>query len=238
MVSWNTYKLFFLPQNLPPLCIQTNVYSWRWQNRPDVRLLVTLLVTQTNPYLRSFIVNYLQSLSIDIGIAYIYCAYKEAKEQTLENLLASLVHQLIIKRSIPPKLEELYSAHIAYQTRPSISEYTDLLQLAVQSYDKVLVVIDALDECVEVDGTRKALVNELQKLKPKANLLVTSRDMPNIQRLLGGGARLDIQASENDIRLYIQDRISGSDRLSMYVEEDPDIYNSMTETIIGNAKGM
>lgn len=132
----------------------------------------------------------------------------------------------------------LYSTHTGRQTRPSIAEYAQLLQFAVQSYRKVLIIIDALDECVEVGGTRRELVNELQKLQPKVNLLVTSRDIPNIRRQLGGAARLEIQASDEDIQKYIEDRISSSDRLSMYVEKDPNIRNHMVDTVIQNAKGM
>lgn len=137
-----------------------------------------------------------------------------------------------------PELVALYSDYRARQTRPSISQYMELLQSAVRSYEKVLIVIDALDECVEVDGTRKAVLNALQKLEPKVNLLVTSRDMSSIQQQLGSATRLDIQASDDDIRLYIEDRISNSDRLSIYLEKDPNLRNSMNESIIRNAKGM
>ena len=150
-----------------------------------------------------------------------------------------MVHQLLKKnRVLPAELEALYSAHVVQQTRPPISKYTELLQLAVQSYHKVFIIVDALDECVEVGGTRQDLVNGLQRLQPKVNLLVTSRDIPNVRRQLGGAARLEIQASDEDIRKYIEDRISSSDRLSGYIEKDPNIGNSVIDTITRNAKGM
>lgn len=132
----------------------------------------------------------------------------------------------------------LYENHTLSQTRPSITEYTNLLRLAVQSYSKVLVVIDALDECNEVDGTRKALISELRKLKPQLNLLVTSRDIPNLQRQLQDATRLEIQASDEDIRNYIEERISSSDRLSMYVKKDSSLQKVMIDTVTKNAQGM
>lgn len=192
------------------------------------------------PLFRSFVINHIQeSLSSNIGIAYIYFNYKEVEKQTLENLTANLVHQLLIQSSLLPReLMALYEAHALIQTRPSITEYTQLLRLAVQSYSKVLVVIDALDECNEVDGTRKALISELQKLQPQLNLLVTSRDMPNVQRQLQDAARLEIQASDEDIRNYIDERIYSSDRLSLYVQKDSTLHDFMIDTVTKNAKGM
>lgn len=132
----------------------------------------------------------------------------------------------------------LYEAHALSQTRPSITEYRKLLRLAVQSYSKVLVIIDALDECNEDDGTRKALISELQKLQPQLSLLVTSRDIPNLQRQLQDAARLEILASDDDIRHYIEERIFSSDRLSMYVKKDPSVHELMIETVTKNTKGM
>lgn len=131
---------------------------------------------------------------------------------------------------------DLYEAR--YQKSPSITDYTGLLRLAVQSYRKVLVVIDALDECNEADGTRKALISELLKLQPQLNLLVTSRDLPNLQRQLQDAVCLEIQASDEDIKNYIEERISSSDRLSMYVEQDPSLHKFMIDTVTRNAKGM
>ena len=132
----------------------------------------------------------------------------------------------------------LYEAHTLSQTRPSITEYMELLRLAVRSYSKVLVIIDALDECNEDDGTRKALISELRKLQPQLSLLVTSRDIPNLQRQLQDAARLEILASDDDIRHYIEERISISDRLSMYVKKDSSLRELMIETVTKNAKGM
>lgn len=178
-------------------------------------------------------------------MAYIYFNYKEVEKQTLENLTANLVHQLLIHNSLLQResmaLYEalaLYEGHTLSQTHPSIIQYTKLLRLAVQSYSKVLVVIDALDECNEVDGTRKALISELQNLRPQLNLLVTSRDIPNLQRQLQDATRLEIQASDDDIRNYVEERISTSDRLSLYVKKDSSLRKFMIDTVTKNAKGM
>ncbi|MCJ1464603.1 hypothetical protein MMC07_003216 [Pseudocyphellaria aurata] len=188
--------------------------------------------------LTACIINHIQkSIPPNIGLAYIYFNYKEVEKQTFENLAANLVHQLLIQRSLlPTELRSLYEAHPLKRKRPSITDYLDLLQLAVHEYKKVLVVIDALDECNETG--RRALIPELHKLRPRLNLLVTSRDLPNLQRQLQGAARLEIQASDEDIKNHIEERISTSDRLSMYIKKDPRLHELMIDTVTESAKGM
>ncbi len=186
-------------------------------------------------------INHLQKSLVDtnIGIAYIYCNYKEAGQQSLTNLIASLVHQLVRRDSVlASDLASLYESHITKDTRPSRDEYAQLLQVAAASFTKVFIIIDALDECVENDGTRQDLLEELRKLQLKACLLVTSRDLPSIQRQLRSATRLEIQASDDDIMTYLCERISSSEKISMYVKRDPGLHEVIVKTITGKARGM
>lgn len=189
----------------------------------------------------SFVVNHLQQNvnRVDTGVAYIYCDYKAKEKQTLESLLASLLHQLLLHRSTyRDRLVGLYKAHSFNQDRPSISDYTQLLQATVESYDRVYFIIDALDECSEANGTRKDLLTELQRLKPAANTLITSRDIPSIERLLQDAARIEIRASDEDIKNYVEDRISSSERIASYVRKSPDLENRILNNISEKASGM
>ena len=189
----------------------------------------------------SFVVNYLQQniRRADTGVAYIYCDYKTKEKQTLESLLASLLHQLLVHRpTYHGRLVSLYRSYSSHQDRPSISDYTELLQATVQSYDRVYFVIDALDECSEVNGTRKDLLAELQRLKPAANILITSRDIPSIERLLKDAARIEIRASDEDIKNYVEDRISSSERIASYVRKNSDLKNRILKDVSEKASGM
>lgn len=189
----------------------------------------------------SFVVNHLQQnvSHADTGVAYIYCDYKAKEKQILENLLASLLHQLLLHRpSYHERLIKLYKFHSAKQDRPSINDYAQLLQATVQSYNRIFFVIDALDECSETDGTRKELLGELQKLKPAVNILVTSRDLPSIERLLQDAARIEIRPSDEDIKNYVEDRISSSERISSYVKKSPDLRNRILRNVSEKANGM
>ena len=190
---------------------------------------------------RSFIINHLQKQleDMNVGVAYIYCSYKEAEQQTLPNLLASLVHQLIPRNSIlKGDLVALYEIHMIKDTRPSIDDYTILLQAAVAALSKVLIIIDALDECIDQDGTRQILLDELRKLQSKACLLITSRDLPSIQRQLRNATRLDIESSGIDIMNYLDEQVRNSDSIGLYVKKYPELHGLIVKTITNKARGM
>lgn len=189
----------------------------------------------------SFVVNFLQRnvSRADTGVAYIYCDYKAKEQQTLESLLASLLHQLLLHRpTYHDRLVSLYRSRSSHQDRPSISDYSQLIQATVQSYNRVYFVIDALDECSEANGTRKDLLVELQRLKPAANILITSRDLPSIERLLKDAARIEIRASDEDIKNYVEDRISSSERIASYVRKNPDLKSRILKDVSEKASGM
>ena len=175
----------------------------------------------------------------NIGIAYIYCSYKDFEQQSLTNLIASLVHQLVSRDSVlASDIAALYEVHITKDTRPSMDEYTQLLQVAAAAFSKVLIVIDALDECIENDGTRQRLLEELHKLESKVCILITSRDLPSIQRQLGSASRLEIAASDYDIINYLDERIRTSEKIGAYVKRDPDLHEAIIKMITNKARGM
>jgi hypothetical protein len=150
-----------------------------------------------------------------------------------------LLHQLVLHRPLLiDRLVSLYESHRFSQKRLSINDYAQLLQSSVQTYNRVYFIIDALDECSEANGTRKALLAELQKLQPAANILFTSRYIPSIERLLQDAARIEIQASYEDIKNYVEERISNSERIAKYVKKSPDLQDKILKVVSEKAKGM
>ena len=132
----------------------------------------------------------------------------------------------------------LYEIHITKDTRPSVDEYTQLLQYVVATFSKVLIIIDALDECVENNGTRQGLLEVSRTLKSKACLMITSRDLPSIKRQLQSASRLEIEASDHDITRYLAERVCNSERIGMYVKRDPELHELILKTITNRARGM
>jgi Cdc6-like AAA superfamily ATPase len=63
-----------------------------------------------------------------IVVAYIYCNFKRQIEQTLENLLASLLKQLAQSRpSLPESIKSLHDRCRAKKARPSVDDISSVL---------------------------------------------------------------------------------------------------------------
>lgn len=168
---------------------------------------------------------------------YLYYNYKDISKQTLVNLIASLLRQLVLQKAVLQKeLTVLHKGHIRNKTRPTISECTKLLQAAADCFTKVCIVIDALDECPEADQARQSLLEEIGKLD-RVSILVTSRNIP-VESKLKSAARLDVRAGELDIENYLDDRMSRSDRLKKVTEKDSTLYDAIKQAVLEKAKGM
>ena len=166
-----------------------------------------------------------------------YCDYKGVSKQTPANLIANLLHQLVLQKPIlQEELTDLHRGHIQNKTRPTLSEYTKLLQAAVACFSRVRIVIDALDECPEADHARQSLLGEIGKLK-HVSVLITSRNIP-FESELRSATRLDVRADDSDIIKYLEDRMSRSDRMRKFTEKDATLCDLIKHTILEKAKGM
>lgn len=110
--------------------------------------------------------------------------------------------------------------------------------MELAAYSKVFVIVDALDECDEISGARRDLIIQLLRLPPNVSLMITSRDVPSIQHKLGHFCRLEVRASDADVRTYLERRIEREERLKQHVETDPALRNTILETIMKKVKGM
>ena len=194
----------------------------------------------TSTYLSSVIIDYLKQRATHggVGFGYVYCIYN-AIDQTVINLIASLLQQLVQQQAVlPADIKSLYEYHSKGQIRPLLSEYIGLLQAHIRCCSMVFIVVDALDECSEDDGVRDLFVAQLRCLLPHIRLLVTSRDVTSIGEAFEGATRLEIRAHDEDIRTYLQVRIQEQALLRSHIKEDPSLRDTIIDTIIAKASGM
>jgi hypothetical protein len=91
---------------------------------------------------------------------------KRKADQTTTNLVGTILIQLIQERpSIAEPVAFLFDRLTERRTRPSLEEIQTTLRLMVSSYSKVYVVVDALDECLEHNGSRSQLLATLRDLQ-------------------------------------------------------------------------
>jgi Cdc6-like AAA superfamily ATPase len=174
-----------------------------------------------------------------VGIAYIYCNFRRQREQKPADLLTSLLKQLVQEqRFVPESVKTLYERHKDKRTRPSFDEISKELHSVVADYSRAFIIIDALDECQVSDGGRQRLLAEMFNLQTKtgANLLATSRFIPEtVKKFEGSSTRLEIRASDDDLRRYLDGHIS---RLPSFVSRSPDLQNEVKTAIINVVDGM
>jgi Cdc6-like AAA superfamily ATPase len=171
------------------------------------------------------------------GIAYVYCNYGRHHEQKAVDLLLNLLRQLVQGGpSMPEKVKELYDLHMTKRTRPSIGEISKTLRSVIISYARTFIVIEALDECQISDGNRKKLLLELFRIQTEtgANLFATSRFIPEIESEFEGKIILEIRANDEDVRRYINGRMS---QLPSFVSRndvlEEEIRSKITEAVGG-----
>ena len=182
--------------------------------------------------------NALQAIGTeDVGVTYVYCNYSEAEKQSPENLLRSILLQLVSrKRVIMEELTEAYKKHSKEGTTPSVHECCRLIHAAMGCFPKIYLVIDALDECAE--GTGDILFTEIRKMKPPISVLITSRHTFTNLYEQESALRLEIEADEVDIRQYLEERMECSTALQAYFKNDRDLHDVIISGIADKAKGM
>jgi hypothetical protein len=133
-------------------------------------------------------------------------------------------------------VRQLYKKHSAQGTRPSLEETFSVVQSAVSDCGYVFIVVDALDE--HPDSERDTLLRYLWKLGPIVRLMFTSRPHISIGHIIPQFQTLDVRATEEDIRKYVDGRIENSPRLSRHINKSPGLRESIEERIVKRSDGM
>jgi len=173
-----------------------------------------------------------------VGIAYIYCNFRRQDEQKIDNLLASLLKQLAESQlSLPATVKELYDRHKTKRTRPPLDEISRSLEAVTKLYTRVFIIVDALDECQVSNGSRQRFLSGLSNLQAKcgANLFATSRPISSIEKELEGNAKLEIRATEEDVRRYLEGYIF---RLPGFVVRSLELQEEIKTAIVKAVDGM
>jgi predicted ATPase len=171
-----------------------------------------------------------------IGIAYLYFNFRQQHRRS--DLLASLLKQLVRQRSFIPKtLQTLYQDHNKKQTRPSSDEITEILQSVIGDFQRVFIIIDALDEFQVSDGGRTTFLSGILGLQAKtgANIFATSRFVPEIAKMFQRSILLQIRADNSDVQRYLTGYMS---QLPSFVLSDLHLQHEIKNTIANTVDGM
>ena len=113
-----------------------------------------------------------------VGVAVVYFNYKEGNSQSLENIVSEMTHQLVCQSStVPPALTIAYRKSQRTSTQIGLGEHKALLKATINSFDKVYLVVDAIDEFRDEEATTD-FIELIRDFPSHAALLVTSRKIP------------------------------------------------------------
>lgn len=174
----------------------------------------------------------------DIGIAYLYCNFRRKGEQKIDDLLMSLLKQLAESQlSLPETVKDLYERHNSKHTRPSLDDISMSLHAVTSLYSRVFILVDALDECQVSDSCRPRLLSSLFDIQANsgANILATSRFIPEITERFSNSLHLEILASEQDVGKFLDSHIS---QLPSCVLRSPKLQDEIKVEIINSVEGM
>ena len=171
------------------------------------------------------------------ALAFWFCDFRCQDEHTVEVILSSCLMQLCRAMcSVPQVVKDLFQRYES-KVIPSFKEILDALCKVASELDRVFLVVDALDECSTSDGCRAMLIKAAKTIQnhAKLNLLVTTRDLPDITSNFEKAPSLRISARDTEIQEWLT---SQWDRLPIFIRNSSVLESHVRECIARSAGEM
>ncbi|RSM14423.1 hypothetical protein CDV31_005440 [Fusarium ambrosium] len=175
---------------------------------------------------------------LSVCVVYVYFNYQQQENQTVDHVLANLLRQLVARQSIIPlAVENLYREHLGKGSKPNFEEISRLFPIFSTLYSRVFIIVDALDECPPRHQRRNILLTEIMKLQTtlSANVMCTSRPIPEIEAWFPNASSIDVRASEHDVQQYLDSQVGA---LPAFVTRNPLLREQVKNQILQVVDGM
>ncbi|KAI9665887.1 MAG: hypothetical protein M1821_003822 [Bathelium mastoideum] len=211
-----------------------------WLQGPNKILFCPGIPGAGKTMMAAVIIEYLcqAACNDDTGIAYLFCSYKTNLDQSIPNLLAALLKQLIQGRpNIAAPATHMYEYHFKRGSRPSVQELLQNLNSVFSRFSNVFIIIDALDEYSSINDERRQLINMMRDLQAGSNvrLLFTSRFIPDVIQDFCSCPHLEIRADQGDIKRFVASQLS---RLPACIQRDDELKTAVQTNIVEAVDGM
>jgi hypothetical protein len=171
-----------------------------------------------------------------VGIACVYCNYKEREAHTVVNLLASLCAQLASQHEeVSPELYDLYDTRIRVRERPTQIDVERLLDIESRRFSNVYIFVDALDECADDGGTRTTFMKAIHDLPAAVRVMITCRPHLLKHDLDSENAVIEIRARNEDVRRYLEQRIP---HFPACIRRKDSLIRDAIDVIVSSVEGM
>lgn len=210
-----------------------------WREGAERTLLCPGIPGAGKTMMAAIVIDHLNRIKkADVGLAYLFCNYKSQVDQSICGLQSALLKQLTQNRlDIAEPVMQLFDRYSKETFRPSLNDIIEALVSICLDYNDVYVVVDALDECADQDGTRSQLIRNLHELQKRANvrLLFTTRFISEVTQQFQTNPMLEVRADERDVKRFVAGQIS---RLPTCIRRDDDLARVIQSEIVKAADGM
>ncbi|KAF8465532.1 hypothetical protein BDZ91DRAFT_820130, partial [Kalaharituber pfeilii] len=159
-----------------------------------------------------------------LGITFLYCDYRDKKEQTLVHILGSFVKQLALQCThagiqLPEVVQSTYKTAQKSQIRLDRGTGIILMKSFVQELGSTFILIDALDELQDTTRTEfLQVIDDIMHLKTNLHIFFTAR--PHVQEEINRHLSIEMKtltivAHEEDIRAYLVHKIQSDNKDAM-----------------------
>ncbi len=148
--------------------------------------------------LASLVVDQLQEdfMGKTYATVFAYFDYRDQNRQSPDGVTASLLQQLSGRHSdLPEPILILRKKFKSQDIRPQLQDRVKAFSLVCQQFERVFVVIDALDECDE--GKHRQTFIEV---------LHTLRGQVNVRKAFDSALHIKVEAKELDLKKYLSKR--------------------------------
>ena len=182
----------------------------------------------------------LSQSSAATALAYFYFDFNDGARRTAESLIRAVISQLYAQQeNTPPTLGTLFAQNEEGARQPPISDLFAILLPVAECFNKIYLVIDALDECTECEQALQLLKQIQNEGKSRLHIIVTSRQLPEIEDSLADLVtdRLCVHDSliNDDINLYITERLKNDRKLAKWPQ---DLQEAIWKTLTTKTCGM
>ena len=168
------------------------------------------------------------------AIAYFYCSFNEATSQDPSNMIGSLISQV---STVCPNILKGLEADFARSARPTLNDLEE--RLTSKTMLKSLILIDAVNECKNVEPMIRTLLRLAESASDIRVLFTSTEEDPSITELAEleppKALALRMSALNEDIDIFIDAKIKEKRNLQLL---PPEIREEVRDTLSSKADGM
>ena len=213
----------------------------QWMSEPNSKLWLSGLAGSGKTVLAGYIIEHVVAVCPkNSAVAFFFCDYKDLETQKLINILSSLALQIGLQKvEAFAMLQKYYnSLHplSGLPRQPETKQLIDIIGSMSRLFDKVVVVVDALDECMNDTTEVVRGITEIAKAAANISIALFSRHEHELSEvLLPEYQNIEIAARSDDLALYIGAEMTRRPALNLL---DPVESNEIRQKLVAKANGM